>query len=110
SFLPYRSPDHPRSLDHPMISLRHYRGLDRLIHLVIARTTAQVPAQRVPYIFFRRIRIAVEQRFHRDHEPRRAVAALCSAPVAIGFLDGRQRAVISNTFHRRYLRRDWPVG
>src|SRR5258707_15392010 len=83
----------------PALLLRLNSRLDRLVHLRVARAAAQVPAQGMADLFFARLRIAVQQRFHRDHETRCAEAALRAAPVAIGFLDRRQRAVVSNTFH-----------
>src|SRR5258708_3332143 len=80
------------------------RRLDRLIHLRIPGAAAEIATQRVAYVFFTRLGIFIEQRFHRDHETRSAIAALCSAPIAIGFLDGGERTVLCNAFYRGDLR------
>src|SRR5579859_7659235 len=88
-----------------VLLLRRNRRLDRLVHLRVTGAAAQVPAEGVTNFFLARIRIAVQQRLHRNHEPGRAVAALRPAPVAISFLDRRQRAVLRDALHRGNLRR-----
>src|SRR5260221_7296154 len=80
------------------------RRFDCLIHLRISRASTEISAQRVADILFTRLGILIEQRFHRDHEARSAIAALCSAPIAIGLLDGGQRSVFRNALYRRDLR------
>src|SRR5579864_9079283 len=74
--------------------LRFNRRLDCLVHLRVAGAAAQISAQRVLDLFFAWLGITVKQRLYRDHESRCAETALRAAPVAISFLDGRQRAVI----------------
>ncbi len=70
------------------------------------RCSGKIPAQRVLDFFFARLRITVQQRLYGDHKTRCAKTALRSAPIAICFLDRRQRAVIGNPFHGRDV---WPV-
>src|SRR5260370_34895785 len=80
----------------------HFRrncSFDRLIHLRVSRTAAEIAAQRVANVFFTRLGILIEQRFYRHHEARSAIAALCATPVAVGFLDGGQRSVFRDAFH-----------
>src|SRR5579864_8131041 len=77
---------------------------DRLIHLGVAGTAAEISAEGVADFFFRRFGIAVEQRFDGNHEAGRTVAALRAAPVTVGFLYGGQRAVVGNAFNRSNFR------
>src|SRR3954469_9387556 len=78
---------------------RTYRG----VHLVVAGATAQIAAQSTAHFCFRRIWVLRQERLDGHDEPRRAVAALCTAPVPISFLNRCQASVLSHTFDGRDL-------
>src|SRR5262249_37059435 len=57
----------------------------------------------MPNFLLCRLRIAIQQCLHRHYEPWRAVTALSAAPVAIRFLDSRQRAMVCYALNRPNL-------
>src|SRR6185437_2087930 len=75
-------------------------GFDCLIHLVVSGAAAQVPAQCMTDFPLGRIRVARKQALHRHNESRSTVAALCSSPIAIRFLNCCQAAMLAHTFDR----------
>src|SRR5215469_5786485 len=62
--------------------------LNRLVHLAIAGTPAQVAAQCNSDLLLGGLRIYREQIFDRHHESGRAISALRAAPISVSFLDG----------------------
>src|SRR6185437_15539931 len=76
------------------------RRLDGLVHLVVAGTAAQVPAQRLLDLRLGWVRVVGQQVFHGHDEAGRAKAALGAAPVTIRLLNGCQAAMLAHPFDR----------
>src|SRR6266852_3110855 len=89
------------SLDGNPLLLRRNRRLYRRIHLAVARTAAQIAAQRRSNVSFRRIGVLRQQRLHGHDEARSAEAALCAAPVAVGLLNRCQTAMLAHALDGR---------
>src|SRR5579872_734996 len=78
--------------------LRLNRSLDCQIHLVVAGTAAEITTQRPADFVVGRFRISLQQGSYRDHEARRTVSALRSAPLAVCFLNCSQSAMFGDAF------------
>src|SRR5438552_13495389 len=76
--------------------LRLNCSFDCLIHLAVSGAAAQISAEGVTDFLFRWLRIFGQQMLYRHDESRSAEAALRAAPVAIGFLNRRQAAVLTD--------------
>src|SRR5258708_31384700 len=79
---------------------RRNRRFNGLIHLGVSCTAAEIPAQRTADVFFTWLGILIEQRLHRDHESRSAVATLCAAPITISLLNCSKRSMFRDAFYR----------
>src|ERR1041385_8500988 len=75
------------------------RRTDRGVHLVVARATAQIAAQSRAQFCFRRIWVLRQERLDGHDETRRAISALCTAPVSISFLNCRQAPVLRHALY-----------
>src|SRR5439155_15762218 len=83
--------------------LRLNCSFDCLIHLAVSGAAAQISAESVANFVFRRFWILDQQMLYCHDESWSAEAALGTAPVAIGFLNRRQAAVLTDAFDRGNL-------
>src|ERR1700733_1795885 len=80
---------------------RIHRSFDGLIHLAVSGATAEISAERAANFWLCWFWIFGKQMLDGHNESRSTVTALCSAPVAVSFLNCRETAVLAHALDRR---------